>query len=158
MPIHARRHADSWDHATTMLDVMGAIASPRCLEVFLAVLRVSRTVTELADDLGLETSRVSQCLGALSDAGLLRYRQNGRRHEYEPSPNVSMAVNDNRVALRLRGSRGSTVVLEPTPEELADLVRDDRRAAVPFGPIPRPAPVEMPIPHVQTLRSSRATG
>ncbi len=135
MARHARRDAGSWDHSTSMLDVAGAVASARCLEVLAAILRVPRTVTELAEDLDLDLPRVSECLGEIVGAGLLMYRQNGRVHEYMASPNVRLAFEDNRAVFGFHASCGSSVVLRPTAKELAELVRSDHRAAVPFRPI-----------------------
>ncbi len=144
MARHARRDAGSWDHATSMLDVAGAVASARCLEVLVAILRVPRTVTELAGDLDLDLPRVSECLGEIVGAGLLMYQQSGRVHEYMASPNVRLSFEDNRVVFGFHASRGSSVVLRPTPEELAELVRSDHRAAVPFRPIGVNVPAEAP--------------
>jgi predicted transcriptional regulator len=135
MASHARRDAGSWDHATSMLDVARAVASARCLEVLLAILRVPRSVTELAGDLDLDLPRVSEGLGELMGAGLLMYRQSGRAHEYMASPNVRLAFEDGCIVFGFHASCGSSVVLRPTPKELAELVRGDHRAAVPFRPI-----------------------
>ncbi len=132
MAIHARRNADSWDHATDLGAVAGMIASPRCLEVLLALLRVDRTVQELSDDLGLDVSRVSQCLGHLANAGLLTYVQSGRSRVYGPSPNAWVAEADGRIVFGFQDTRGSRLVFEPSAEELAELVQNDRRRADPF--------------------------
>jgi DNA-binding transcriptional ArsR family regulator len=154
MAVHARRSAESWDHATDVGLVARVIGSPRCLEVLIAVLRVDRTVTELSEDLGLEGCRVSQCLGRLLGAGLVAYRRDGKLHAYGPSPNAWVAESANRrTVFVLRDTRGSAFVFEPSPEELDELVRNDRRRAEPFL-VTRQAPDLV----VRSLRPSAVPG
>lgn len=69
-------------------DVFSAIGHPRRRELIMALAGGEKPVADLVDTLGLAQSTVSEHLGVLRAAGLVRSTKRGReqRYTFEPAP------------------------------------------------------------------------
>ncbi len=134
---------------TTLHDIVSIAGWRLAREVLVAVVHRARSVGALADDIELDMSGVSRCLRLLLRAGLLAYRQEGRRHVYAPGPRMAAARTRGGLVLTLTAGTGARVILEIPDAELAEFRRSDHTRTRP-GPgdppeaVVRPAGVPAP--------------
>jgi DNA-binding transcriptional ArsR family regulator len=134
---------------TTLHDIVSIAGRSLAREVLVAVAHRARSVGELASEIELDTSDVSRCLRLLLRAGLLAYRQEGRRHVYASGPRMAAARTQKGLVLTLIAETGARIVLEIPDAELAEFRWSDRPRARqgPDGPPEvaiRPAAVHAP--------------
>ena len=73
---------------------IAALGDPRRRQILEALSRGPSSVVELADRLPVTRSAVSQHLGVLKEAGLVRHEKIGTRHLYEIDPEGVAALRD----------------------------------------------------------------
>lgn len=147
---------------TTLHDIVSIAGRSLAREVLVAVAYRARSVGELAGEIELDTSDVSRCLRLLLRAGLLAYRQEGRRHVYAPGPLMAAARTQGGLVLTLTAGTGARVILEITEADLAEFRWSDRTRARPGPGGPpevaiRPAAVHAPPGGARTT-PRRASG
>ena len=138
------RQSNAAREAAAFPEFIEMIGLEHRLEILVAVISVRRSVSELAVDLGLDQSTVSEALGCMADGGVLVFVQEGHRRCYEPSPNLSVRAIDAGLELVMRCGDGSVSEFRLSEQTLANLRRHDRRAAhsvqvTPAAVLPPPA-------------------